>query len=319
MEIKLWGIRGSIPTPLSNEEYSSKIIDILDFSLKNSNSYKTTGIEIFNSLPNDLKYTAGGNTTCIEITADGGEKFIIDCGTGIRELGYQLMKDDCGKGNGNINLFMTHNHWDHIQGIPFFLPIYIPGNALNIYSPFANQEEIFQSQMKAPFFPANFDDTASTKIYHKLDSANPKPIKFKNGLEIDFYPLKHPGGSFAYRFKQNNKTFIFATDAEFTGEFIERPYNQTKFFNDADLLILDAQYRLDESFTKFDWGHTSYTMAVNCANHWKSKHLVLTHHEPSYSDNELIEILEDAKQHLKKIENKTMDISLAIEGNVYNI
>jgi ribonuclease BN (tRNA processing enzyme) len=142
----------------------------------------------------------------------------------------------------------------------------------------------------------------------------------EDDLVVDFYPLKHPGGSFAYRFKQAGKTFIFATDAEFTGEVFEKGHEDTlDFFKNADLLIIDAQYTLDESFMKFDWGHTSYTMAVNCGLRWNVKKLVLTHHEPAYQDSKLYENYQAAIEHGENCKNETMKIYIATEGMIFNI
>ncbi len=319
MRIQLWGVRGSCPSPLPNIEYRAKIETILltaiSQGLKNPD-----GVGAFiDSLPDEVRYVYGGDTTCVSVTSDSGKIYILDCGTGIRRLGYELMKGPCGKGKGEINILLTHNHWDHIQGIPFFTPIYIPGNVINFYSPFPKQEDFLISQMSSPFFPAPFEKTPSTKVYHLLDVKKREAIKLEDDLLVDFFPLKHPGGSFAYRFRQKGKSFIFATDAEFTGEYIEKEEFRTDFFDKADLLILDSQYTLQESFQKFDWGHTSYTMAVNCGLRWKVKQLVLTHHEPSYPDSMLSEIHTLAREHALQMESDSMIIHMAREGLVFDI
>jgi len=246
--------------------------------------------------------------------------YILDCGSGIRLLGYELMKGSCGKGEGVMNIFLTHNHWDHLQGLPFFTPLYIKGNVLNFHSPFKNQQKILADQMRAPYFPAPYEGTASTKTYTLLDVKKRTPLQLEEDLLVDYFPLKHPGGSFAYRFRQKGKTFIFATDAEFTGEVFENSHEDTAtFFNKADLLIIDSQYTLDESFTKFDWGHTSFTMAVNCGLRWNVKNLVLTHHEPAYTDAKLNENYQAAIEHGENCKNESMNIYIATEGMLFTL
>jgi len=238
----------------------------------------------------------------------------------MRRLGYEMMKGPCCKGDGIIDIFLTHNHWDHIQGLPFFIPIYIPGNVFNFYSPFKNQEELLKVQMTAPqLFPVTLDQTPPKKNFIYLDTRERKTIILEDDLIVDYYPLKHPGGSFAYRFRQNGRTFVFATDAEFTGESIEKNGTGSEFFHNADLLILDAQYTLDESFAKFDWGHTSQTMAVNCGIRWNIKHLVLTHHEPAYSDQKLYENYLVALEHRRLTGNKNPRIYIAREGLTFKL
>ena len=312
MRIKLWGVRGSIPTPLTNEEFQSRLNAILNNAIEKKLSSESDIPSFLESLPPELRFLCGGNTTCVEVKTDAGDRFILDAGTGIRSLGYQMMKERAGEKQEEIKLFFTHTHWDHIQGIPFFVPMFIPGNTLRIFSPFADMEERLITQMHERFFPTSFNGTASKKIFQQISEA--EVLQFSENLQIDFFPVRHPGGSHAYRFRQNGKTFIFATDAEFAGEVLEKSTPYDSFFQDADILVIDSQYTLDDSFLKFDWGHTSYTMAVNCGVRWRVKKLVLTHHEPSYLDEKLHENLTRALHHRGLLENNLPEIILAREG-----
>ncbi len=317
MEIKLMGVRGSLPTPLVNDEYRERLKSILDLAAREG--LRPDRVEDFiGKLPRELSTVYGGNTTCVTVTSSSGNIYIIDCGTGIRPLGDQLLKGPCGRGEGMANIFITHTHWDHIQGLPFFKPLYIKGNTLNFYSPYPDMENrLIHQQGDFRFFPAPFEKTASTKHFHLMDPET--PLVMEKDLIVSCFPLKHPGGSIAYRFKQGGKTFIFATDVELTGEMLEKPGNDTDFFLGADLLIIDSQYTLDESFMKFDWGHTSYTVAVNCAIRWDVETLVLTHHEPSYSDAALRNIHSEALEHREAMSMSRPEVIMATEGTVFKL
>lgn len=319
MQIQLLGVRGSIPTPFENDAYRNKLKSILEVAAREKLSDPSDVDSFISSLPENLQYNFGGNTTCATVTSESGKQYIIDMGTGVRSFASKLMKGPAGKGEGKFHIFITHTHWDHIQSIPFFYPIYIPGNELNFHSPYDDLQERLEHQQKDfRFFPASLEKTPSDKKYHILKPG--EVFQPEENLKIDCHPLKHPGGSFAYRFREGNKTFIFATDAEFTGESLEQMDEEhINFFRDADLLVLDSQYTLYEAFSKFDWGHTSYTMAVNCGIRWNVKKLVLTHHEPNYSDDILLQNFNDAIEHRDSMKTSSPEIFMAREGMIFDI
>ena len=309
MRIKLWGVRGSIPSPLTQADYSRRLKQILDRAI--SARVSADGVDDFLSgLTPDLRYVYGGNTTCIEVQPAPGVHLIVDAGTGIVGLGDELMKGPFGKGEGQLHLFFTHTHWDHIQGLPFFKPLYVPGNKITFLSTEPDLEERLTMQMQPLFFPMPFHQTGSSKSFVTVGS---DPYLCE-GLTITTCGLRHPGGSTAYRFLDKQKSFIFATDAEFTGTDIEARSPYDDFFAAADVLLLDAQYTLDDHFNKFDWGHTSQTMAVNCAANWKVKNLILTHHEPSYPDERLYQNYLAALEHRQNLGVHDLNIYLGREG-----
>lgn len=320
MLIKLWGVRGSIASPLTQTEYHDKLAGILTQAVESGFSDTSPeGIQQFiESLPPDQRFIFGGNTTCVSVQPNGSEiPWIIDAGTGLRALGDELMEGACGKGAGTVRIFLTHTHWDHIQGLPFFKPLYIPGNVIHFYSPLEDLRSRLNRQQLDMFFPVPFEAMAAEKHFHLLSERD--PLRLSDQVQLDFHPLKHPGGSFAYRMRGPRGTFIFATDAEFTGDDLIHLEEHSDFFLDADLMVLDAQYSLDEAFSKFDWGHTANTMAVNCGASWRVRNLVLTHHEPSYTDRRLYETFRAAVEHKANLGSVHPRLFLAREGMTFRL
>lgn len=315
MVITFWGVRGSLAAPMATGEYRRKLREVLRQTPTGGFSSEGEIDQFIRSLPGHLQRVVGGNTTCVQVTPQDDAICIIDGGSGLRNLGDRLLKGPAGKGEAEIHLFITHTHWDHICGIPFFKPLYIPGNKIHFYSTLDDLHDRLRYQQTDRFFPLAFDDMGATKTFQKMNMG--VPLEFENDLLVSCRPLKHPSGSTAYRFEDGGRSFVFATDVEFNGEDLEmlsKVERRDDFFNEADLMVMDAQYTLDESFQKFDWGHTSVTMAVNCASRWKIKNLILTHHEPAYHDKKIYSNLMMALDHRNALELESLKIYLAREN-----
>jgi phosphoribosyl 1,2-cyclic phosphodiesterase len=240
LQIKFWGVRGSTPTP--SGEY--------------------------------LGY--GGNTTCLEIHSGDGERIIIDAGTGIRELGRCITAENHAH---HLDLFLTHFHWDHIQGIPFFSPLILPGNKVTFHSfpPDIEIQQRLQRQMSDPYFTLDFDDVGSVREFRTLDKV------FRKGeLSVTAFPLHHPQGAFGYRVESQGRSIVIATDLEHGDAVLDRTLRACS--EGADLLIYDAQYTPGEYKSREGWGHSTYAEAARVARDAKVKQLMLFHHDPTHDD-----------------------------------
>jgi anti-anti-sigma factor len=288
MKIKIWGARGSVPSPLTPEAVREKIYQAI---IGLGSTIDPTDLEAVRAYIDNLdplqSGTAGGNTTCLEIQA-GNETIIIDAGSGIRELGLALMAGPCGQGQGTIHLFFSHPHWDHIQGFPFFRPAFVPGNRIIIYHvhPYDWRNDILSEQQRRINFPVSFEMMQATFEFVPM---SPDQTLSLGPLSIRTLKMHHPGDSYAFRFEDGYSTFVCANDAAYT-ELDEpglRPY--LEFFQDADVLIFDSQLTLKEAtIDKEDWGHSSALIGDDLARRAGVKKLVLFHHDPSYSDSQLL-------------------------------
>lgn len=313
MQIKLWGVRGSLPSPLDPRDYRSRVHDVLK---KARNLWdESPGLsvdEVYEKLPAPLAGVVGGDTTCVELRS-GDEQLIFDLGTGARRLGYDMM----ARGHkGDLHILMTHTHWDHIQGWPFFAPGYIPGNHVHFHSCIPDCEERFIKQQQFEFFPLGFHDMMSERTFHTYDQGDSFEV---GSFKVTTEALIHPGGSTSYRVDREGKTFIFATDTEFFGpELPDLMEKKKPFFKDADLLIMDAQYSLKESEQKIGWGHTAMVIAVDCAIEWGVKRLALTHHEPAHDDFTTYQLFEEALEHNRQY-GDSLNLILARQGETIDL
>lgn len=307
MKVFFYGTRGSIPTPLLLKEYKSKIKKILELYNKTSNKNVN---KFISSLPFNLSHIYGGNTACVvlkEESVNNNHHIIIDAGSGIRNYGNEIKNVV----ENTFHIFISHFHWDHICGLPFFKPIYNPKNKIIFYSAFDNTLQRLQRLFHSEHFPVTFDALPVKKEIIKISENSDIDVL---GFKIKAVSLKHPGGAYAFVFNGYGKKFSYITDAEFTQETLENNSNfYKKIFENSDIAIMDSQYHVIEFFNKFDWGHTSTNMAVNIALDWNIKRLVMFHFDPDHSDDDLVKILKEAKEQ-KDFLNKDLMIFQAIEG-----
>jgi phosphoribosyl 1,2-cyclic phosphodiesterase len=254
LEIRFWGVRGSIPTPLANR----------------------LGI--------------GGNTTCLELRRPGCQPVIFDAGTGIHQLGFSLMKE-FPKG-GDCHIFFTHFHWDHVQGLPFFVPLYRPDWNIRFHSALEGREleALLCEQMRAPFFPIEFGATLSKRSFCALPDAG----IHMDGLAIRHFPLHHPNGVRGYRIDAEGRSIVFATDHEHGQRSLDD--GLISMAAGADVLIYDAQYTPEEYESRRGWGHSTAQEGVRMAREAGVKQLVLFHHDPMHDDDAIARILSAAQE-----------------------
>jgi phosphoribosyl 1,2-cyclic phosphodiesterase len=292
MKITFWGVRGSIPTP---------------------------GLDT-------VRY--GGNTSCIGLDGDDGTVLIFDSGTGIRLIGAKLAP----LSPLEIHLFLTHTHWDHIHGFPFFSPAFIPNNVINIYGPphfDKGLKEIMSQQMVYSYFPVNADELQAKVRYRDL-----KEETLSIGdLSITSKLMNHPVTCFAYRVVENGKSVVYTGDNEPYYNFLansngadeserteidmivkEQNERNVSFIKDADLLIAESQYTDDEYPSKIGWGHSATTQTLNLAIEAGVKRMVIFHHDPTHTDEIMDSIFDDIMKKYAATGHTGMEISVAREG-----
>lgn len=308
MLVRFWGVRGSIPTPLTPEQIRSRIAAIVMRIQPGDLRSPETREAFLAGLPPYLFGTVGGNTTCIEFRTNDGKLIILDAGSGLRELGAYL-----GRHREQIreyHMFFTHFHWDHLQGIPFFAPMYVPGNRMFFYSPEPDLELVLRGQMRQPYFPVGMEAMNAELTFIRLEGGERRI----GDVKVEWKTVRHPGGCHTYKITENGHSVIFSTDSEITPEDFQRTELNTRFYRGADLLIQDAQYTLGEAIEKYDWGHTSYSLAIDFATEWEIKALALFHHEPLHSDRKIHGILNSAEWYLARLQRHDLRLLLATEG-----
>ena len=275
MKVRFWGVRGSIPVPG----------------------------------PQTNRY--GGNTSCVQIDVPGMDPIIIDAGTGLRRLGKELAQREFGEGRGTAHLLVSHTHWDHIQGLPFFSPLYTRGNKLHLYARKRDTHlrAVFASQTEMPYFPVSLDELRADVSFHELGDSQ----RFEIGpAVVRCTRLNHPSIALAYRVDAGGRSVVYAsdtapfTDILFEHEFIARPpvlgepldpskaaqldamrRALVELCRGADLLLYDTQFTPEEYRAKPHWGHSTPDDAIAIARDAEVRALALYHHAPNRTDDEL--------------------------------
>jgi anti-anti-sigma factor len=292
LRVRFWGTRGSLPAPLRERAVRAKIRDAL-LAARGHALETEEAIDAFieSALPFSVRGTFGGNTSCVEIVTGGNEYVICDLGTGVREFGNRVLREHGPGRKHTFNIFLSHPHWDHIMGFPFFAPAYIPGNRICIYGCHGVLREALRTQHSAPWFPVDFHSLGSSIEFITLEPSHTYEVA---GLSVTSIKQFHTGDSYGYRFSQGGKSIVYSTDCEHKSAHLDETYPFVEFYRNADLLIFDAMYSLGDSVSvKEDWGHSSNVVAVELAQAAGVRRLVLFHHEPVYDDRMLEEIFAD--------------------------
>ncbi len=307
MTIKFFGVRGSIATPLRPDQIQSKISAVVAKITEKDIQSEDAKQRFIANLPQDLFGTVGGNSACVEVVLNGGEKIILDAGTGIRVCGKQYS----GISNLSFYLLITHFHWDHLQGLPFFDPAFNPTNSVHVYSTDDNAKEFLSRQMTQPYFPVPFEALTKNITFTKVDEYEEFEI---GAAKIKCKKMFHPGFSHTYKIVEDGKAFIHATDVELQQSDFLRTIEADEFFGNADVLVLDSQYTVDDALQKENWGHSAFCYAIDFAHLFKIKELYLFHHEPTYDDKKLYSILKSAQWYSDNVCYGEVRVHLAIEG-----
>ena len=312
MRVRFWGVRGSLPAPLLPCQVREKISAILRQALPEDLADSQSRERFLAGLPPWLFGTVGGNTSCVGVDLDDfDERIVFDCGSGIREFGQNGGDGSAGgkKPPARYHIFMSHFHWDHLQGLPFFAPVFDRSARIDFYSPKPEFEKDLSELMRYPYSPIRMKDLPAKIVFHTLEAPvqiGPATVSFRN--------MNHPGGSFSYKVAHGGKRFVYATDVELEAGDFTRGEENRAFFGDADLVAMDSQYTLMEAIEKYRWGHSSYSMVVEFAVNWGVRHMVLFHHDPASDDRRLHEMLRSARRYLRLIFGGDMKVSLANEG-----
>jgi CheY-like chemotaxis protein/phosphoribosyl 1,2-cyclic phosphodiesterase len=289
MRVRFWGTRGSIATPG----------------------------------PDTVRF--GGNTSCVSITTNAGAHFILDCGTGARALGTALMAQPVKPIVATI--LLSHTHWDHIQGFPFFTPLFVPGNQITVCGPEGSAgslRDVLAGQMEFTYFPVELGQLPATISFRELSEGTHEI----GGARVIAQYLHHPAMTLGYRIEVDGAAVVYLCDHEPYSETLwhgdlspnnagsivhEGDRRHARFMEGAGLVIHDAQYTPEEYPTKKTWGHSTYEYAVGLAAAAGVQRLVLTHHDPAHDDTFIAALETRARAHAAQI-GCTVDVSCAYEG-----
>jgi anti-anti-sigma factor len=318
MLIKFWGVRGSVPAPLTAAQIRCKITRALrEAAATQVDLSDSKAIDAFvTGLPPSIRGTIGGNTSCVSVETPSG-LVIFDAGTGIRELGETLMEKEFGRGMGEATIFFTHTHWDHVQGFTFFRPAFVPGNRFTIYFVHPYVEKVIVDQMQAEWFPVPFGSMTAELEFNQIEEGDTVRAA---GLEIRAKALQHPGTAFAYRVENGASSFVLATDGEYKSLSASHTREYIDFFSSADVLIFDSMYSVRDSIIKEDWGHSSSLIGADIARQARVKQLVLFHHDPAATDDEVWSVRQATVEYMSQDFSTTPpEVLVATEGMEINL
>ncbi len=315
MKVRFWGTRGSIPVSLTAADIRCKLVAALAGAIGRDLD-TTAAVERYvdQELDFAVRGTFGGHSSCVELLTGGPEPVIFDMGSGARPLGQSLLERHGVDTPPTCHVLMSHVHWDHIMGFPFFAPVYIPGYRVVIHGCHAVLEEAFRRQQAPPSFPVDFSQLAATIEFERLAAGERRTIA---GVDVTPKLQRHEGDSYGYRVEGQGKCLIYTTDSEHRVGDVDERAAFIEFFRGADLVVFDAMYALADAISvKADWGHSSNIVGVELCQAAGVRRLCLYHHEPAHDDQRIAHVLQETRrfEEITRGDGPRLEIVSAYDG-----
>ncbi|HEU4844291.1 MAG TPA: MBL fold metallo-hydrolase [Burkholderiaceae bacterium] len=317
MRAKIWGARGSLPVALNHAQVRAKLVAALEGAIgRGLDTPDKVAAYVDTELPFDVRGTYGGNSSCVEVQvwdpAVSHQHVILDLGSGARALAGAKLALYGRDHPQTYHVFMSHLHWDHIMGFPFFTPAYIPGNRIIIYGCHAELEQAFRRQQEPISFPVRFEQMAAHIEFRAMAPGIPVEI---DGLRVTAMRQLHGGDSYGYRLEHGQHALVYSTDSEHRLDDAAQRLAFVEFFRDADLVIFDAMYSLAEAISvKADWGHSSNVVGVELCQLAGVRKLCLFHHEPAQGDTQIERVLDETRRYAEVTGEAPLEVVSAYDG-----
>lgn len=286
LAVKFWGVRGSLPSAPTPQDWSYHIEGVIR-NFFNSGFRDPSQISKFvQNMGVPLLGGYGAATTCVEIQS-GHTQLIIDGGSGIRNLSERIMTGTTGRAKGPFHIFMTHFHWDHVIGLPFFTPHFIPGCEVHYYAVQPELENVIRGIFRQPYFPVPFEALKAKVFFHVLEPRKKVSI---GELQVTPYKLDHPDPCWGLKVEAGGKSYAHCVDTEGTRVSREELGEDLPLYQNIDLMYFDAQYTLPELAEKANWGHSAAQVGLDIAMREGIKQVLFAHHDPGARVEQILEL-----------------------------
>ena len=312
MRVRFWGTRGSLPVALTTAGLREKLLATLRAARGHRLTTESDLEQILSNLPFAVAGTYGGHSSCVELETGGTDYFVCDMGSGLRPFGQAATAQRKGSAQ-TFHIFLSHLHWDHIMGLPFFVPAFIPGNRVVIYGSHDGLEAALRRQQDKPSFPVDFSIFGAKMEFVHLEPGRVYEIA---GVAVSSMLQRHAGDSYGYRFEGQGKVVVYSTDSEHPLAQDEHTERFVHFFRGADVVIFDAMYSLADAISvKADWGHSSNIVGVELCQMAGARRLCLYHHEPVFDDAAIDAVLAETRRLEEITRGSTrLEVSAAFDG-----
>jgi len=293
VRVRFWGTRGSLPVALTAPQIRDKLIRAVAGAAGRGLATPQQVAAYVDSLDFATAGTFGGHSPCVQVDVGADEYLLCDMGSGLRPFGQAALRERNGR-PATYHVLMSHVHWDHIMGFPFFTPAYVPGNRVRIYGCHPGLEDAIRRQQDPPSFPVSLSVMRGTIEFVLLEPGQAHEIA---GCKVTPKIQHHSGDSYGYRIEHGGRSVVYTTDTEHKMDDYAQTEAFVDFFRDADLVIFDSMYSLADAMSvKEDWGHSSNVIGVELCQLARARKLCLFHHEPVFDDDKLLRLLEETRR-----------------------